>query len=726
MTKLKKILCGGAAVLGLGVIGAGVMTWSPLPDNPSADALSASAAGYDVEILRDEWGVPHIIGERDQDASFGLGYAHAEDDFETLQVTVAATRGVLGRYQGKDAAITDYLVSLMGVWDRIDRRYAQEVPEDVKETARAFVAGVNLYAAHNPDEMWDGLFPITEQDITAGFMFKTPFFYGFDKELLALFGDERKQQVSLDPSGTKAFHVGPSPMTERGSNAFAVAPARSGDGVTRLFINSHQPLTGPVAWYEAHMISREGMDMQGGLFPGTPVVLSGFNKHLGWANTVSEPDLADVFVLTVNPDNENQYKLDGEWVDFDVSTANLKVKLFGPFALKVKRKVLRSVHGPVVESDHGTYAVKYAGMDEINQLQQYMRLGKAGNLEEFMAAMALHRLPSINYVYADKDGQIAFIHNGQFPDRKKGWNWKQYMPGDRSDLNWDRYRPFSDVPRLINPESGFLWNSNNDPTHATDGPDDLTPDMFPAEMGLQTNMTSRAMRMEELTVDASLPMTRQRLLDIKFDTFYAQNSKAAKVHKDVLSMDWSGDERLAAAAAHLKDWDLSMEPGSRHAALGALTTLKYVTAKYTGIAAPANDVAFREAVDYLHEHYGRIDPLWGEVNRHVRGDVNVPIGGGPDILRAVYPAEIRGDGQLHNAAGDSYIALVEWDADGNQTAEIIQPYGSAIERPGSPHYADQAEMYAGRKFRKAYTDEAEIRASAKRAYDPKTVNSAEK
>ncbi|MGB0907886.1 MAG: penicillin acylase family protein [Maricaulaceae bacterium] len=719
MTKLKKILCGGVAVLGLGVMAAGVMTWSPLPDNPNAESLMASAAGYDVEILRDEWGVPHIIGARDIDASFGLGYAHAEDDFETLQVTVAATRGVLGRYQGKDAAVTDYLVSLMGIWDRIDRRYALEVPEDVKETARAFVAGVNLYAAHNPDEMWGGLFPITEQDITAGFMFKTPFFYGFDKELLALFGDERMQEVSLDPSAKDAFHVGPSPMTERGSNAFAVSPERSGDGVTRLFINSHQPLTGPVAWYEAHMISREGMDIQGGLFPGTPVVLSGFNKHLGWANTVSEPDLADVFVLTVNPDNEDQYKLDGEWVDFDVSYANIKVGLFGPFAIKVKRKVLRSVHGPVVESPHGTYAIKYAGMNELNQLQQYMTLGKATNLDEFMAAMALHKLPSINYVYADKDGQIAFVHNGQFPDRKAGWNWKQYLPGDRSDLNWDRYLPFSDVPRLINPESGFLWNANNDPTHATDGPDDLTHDMFTPEMGLQKNMTSRAMRMEELTVDGTAPMTRKRLLEIKFDTKYAKTSKAAKVQKDVLSMDWSGDERLAAAAAHLAEWDLGMEPDSRHAALGSLTTLRYVTAKYTGIEAPANDVAFREAVAYLQKHYGKIDPQWGEVNRHVRGDVNVPIGGGPDILRAVYPAEIRDDGQLHNAAGDSYIALVEWDENGNQTAEIIQPFGSAIERPDSPHYADQAKMYADRKFRKAYTDEATIRANATRAYDPK-------
>ncbi len=99
----------------LSVVGLGLWLWNPLPANPTPEELALGASEYDVEILRDSWGVPHIFGKRDADAAFGLAYAHAEDDFQTIQTTVAAVRGVLARYQGVEAAVTDYLVSLFGV-----------------------------------------------------------------------------------------------------------------------------------------------------------------------------------------------------------------------------------------------------------------------------------------------------------------------------------------------------------------------------------------------------------------------------------------------------------------------------------------------------------------------------------------------------------------------------------------------------------------------------------
>ena len=117
---IKKIVMGAAALIGVLVLAAGIYTWNPLPKNPSVEELSAAAANYEVEIIRDNWGVPHIYGKTDNDAAFGLAYAHAEDDFETIQESVAATRGVLGRYRGVDAARTDYLVELLNVWDTID------------------------------------------------------------------------------------------------------------------------------------------------------------------------------------------------------------------------------------------------------------------------------------------------------------------------------------------------------------------------------------------------------------------------------------------------------------------------------------------------------------------------------------------------------------------------------------------------------------------------------
>jgi len=703
---------------GIAILAAGALTWDPLPDNPDAGTLSRGTEAYTVEIIRDNWGVPHIYGDKDRDASFGLGYAHGEDDFNTIQETVAATRGVLARYQGKGAAVTDYLVALMGIWETLDTKYDTDVPDDVKAIARAYADGLNLYAAHNPDKTWQGLAPFTEQDVLAGFMFKTPFFYGLDSTLLELFGDERMQEIALDPSeGRQAWHAAPKSLTERGSNAMAVAPHRSGDGVTRLLINSHQPMTGPVAWYEAHMVSNEGWNMTGGLFPGTPIVLHGFNDHLGWANTVSEQDLADVYELTLNPKNKNQYKLDGEWREFEKSTATIRVKLFGPFAFKAKRAVLKSEHGPVIQAGHGTYAIRYAGMGEIRQVEQYYRLNKSDNLGEFMDAMALNALPSINYVYGDKEHNIGFIHNAQYPNRVDGWDWSKYLPGDRSDLIWQGYRPFRDVPKLFNPNSGLIFNANNAPTSATDGGDNLKKEDLPAILGLQTNQTNRSLRLMELT-DGKAPIDRARLLELKFDHSYSKNSQAGQVVKAVLAHDWSNEPEMQKAAAHLREWDFGTDTGNRHAALGALTVIKEIMEKFTHEKAPDPTDAFRFAVNYLQEHHGRIDPEWGEINRFIRGDVNLPIEGAPDVLRAIYPAEIRNDGQLHANAGDTWIALVEWAADGSMRADLVHQFGSAVLDENSPHYDDQAEMFVKGKWRRALRDRDQIKEHATRIYTP--------
>jgi len=728
MKKIIQFICAGFIIA---IIGAGVWTWSPLPNNPDAEVLSKGADKYDVNIIRDDWGVPHIYGKSDADVSFGLAYAHAEDDFETMQIAVAAARGKLARYQGKGAAVTDYLVLFMGVWDTIERRYETDVKDDVKLLAEAYATGLNLYAAQNPDATWRGLAPFTAQDVIAGFIFKTPLFYGLDGTLLELFGDERGQEIALDPAGGRqSFHIGAKTMAERGSNAIAISRERSGDNTARLLINSHQPMNGPVAWYEAHIISEQGeigktINMTGATFPGVPLMLQGFSDNLGWGNTVSEQDLADVYVLTRNPKNKNQYLLDGEWLDFAASTARIEVKLFGPFVFKANRKVLRSKHGSVVEAKHGIYAVRYAGMDEIGQLEQYYRLNQAQDFDGFMAAMALNTLPSINYIYADKDGNVGFIHNAQYPNRIEasngGWDWSKYLPGDRSDLIWQGYRPFKDVPKLINPSSGLVYNSNNAPSSATDGPDNLKLSDFPKSQGLQSNQTNRSLRMIEMT-DGTTLVDKDRLLALKFDNKYADNSRANAVIAEILALDWSGDPKMLEAVEHLRTWDRRTDVENRHAALGVLTVLADITAKFTRIPAPEPQIAFRSAVDYLVQHYGRIDPTWGEVNRLKRGKIDIPIDGAPDIMRAIYPAGFGVDGTLTAVAGDTWIALAEWGSDGSFNADVIHQFGSASTVPTSPHYADQVEMFATHKWRKALRDKAEIKNHATREYTPTDAN----
>ena len=717
MTLRRGLKWGGIALL-LVVLAAAAFLWDPLPDNPAPEVLAADAAKYDAEIIRDTYGVPHIYGRRDADVTFGMAYAHAEDDFRTIQESIATTRGLLARYKGMDGAPTDYIVALLGVWDTVDAKYDSEVTPEVKAIVDAYAAGLNLYAAENPDEIMPGLAPFTGRDVVAGSLFRTPFFFGLDRTLLALFDDERMVELALDPgTGETAWMVTDRRAPPRGSNAFAVSPERSGDATTRLIINSHQPMEGPVAWWEAHMISEEGLDIQGGTFPGSPTILHGFNRDLGWANTVSAPDLIDVYKLTINPDNEYQYLLDGDWRDFEVSKAQIRVGLLGPFAFTSKREVLRSEHGPVIRSAQGSFAIRFAGMGELRQTEQRLKLSKATNWEEFNAAMAMHALPSINYIYADKDGTIAFIHNGQYPDRAHGWDWTKDMPGDRSDLIWRSYLPYDQVPLLLNPQSGFVYNANNQPFDATDGPDNLRAEDFPATMGLQTDQTNRSLRIMELT-DGTSAIDRAALLALKFDTGYADGSQADTVISAVLAHDWSAEPEMAQALDHLAQWDRQMDKDSRHAALGGLTVIHAITERFTKIPAPTPQDAFRQAVTYLNTHYGRIDPKWGEINRLVRGDLSLPVSGASDTLRAIYPKEIRDDGKLHASAGDTWIAMVEWDQTGQQSASVIHQFGNATLDQTSPHYADQAELFAAEEWRTALFDRADIEAAATQRYRP--------
>ena len=715
---LRYLKVGLAALAGLVALTLAVILVRGAMDAPAAvdpAPILAKAASYDAEIKRDEYGIPHISGPRDADVAFGLGFAHSEDDFSTIQNVAIATRGTLAASQGKKAAITDYLVRLMGVWDAVNANYAK-LPADVRKVLEGYAEGVNFYAVKHPDEVEPGFLPFTGKDVAAGFVFKTPFFYGLDKTLIAVFeGRIGGKSKELSKQEKDAFLPGAATLPI-GSNGVAVAPSRSDDGVTRLLVNSHQPYAGPVAWYEAELDSGEGWHVSGGFFPGSPFMLHGHNENLGWANTVNEPDLVDIYRLTINPDNENQYLLDGKWRDFEKETAEIKVDLWGPFWWTVERDVLRSEHGPVLKTPNGYFAVRFAGMGEYRQVEQYYRLDKAKTLDQFLDALRLQALPSINYVYADRDGNIAYIYNGQFPERKPGFDWKGVLPGDRSDLIWHSYVPFDKIPKYINPESGVLFNANNTPFRATTPSSDLDPSAFPDWMGIQTDMTNRAYRMEE-TFGSDPQITREEFRTYKFDVTYSEKSEMAKLLKQVLSVDPGDDSDLAEAQDILRRWDMRATKDSRGAALAILMAEPVVHARIVKEPVPDPMDTLHDAIKRLKEHFGRLDPEWGEVNRIIRGNVDLPVAGGPDLLRAIYAKKLD-DGRLKAVGGDTLFMFVEWDKDGKVSSRNVSQFGSAMTRPSSPHYADQTPLYASEEMRPELFTDAELEGHVQEAYRP--------
>jgi penicillin amidase/acyl-homoserine-lactone acylase len=673
---------------------------APLVEHRSA--ILEKAKAYDVEILRDTWGVPHLFGKRDVDAVYGLAWAHAEDDFRTIEDILTATRGKLARAKGADAAPTDYFINLLEVWRTVDAGWP-EIPADVRAIADAYADGINHYAATHPGEVdvpW--LYPVRGQDVVAGVVFKAPLFYGLDGALKELFREERVREVALVR-----------PEQPKGSNAMAVSKTRSDDETTRLFINSHQPWAGPVTWYEAHLVSEEGLDVAGGTFPGAPVILHGFNRHVGWAFTVNKPDLYDIFVLEMNPDDEDQYKHDGKWLDLDKRMAKLEVNIFG-FVITVEREVLASVHGPVVRRPHGVYAIRYAGMGEHRLLEQLFRMNKATTFDDWREAMRMQALPSFNAVFADKEGHVAYFYNAKLPRRPEGVDSKLYLPGDDPRLVWTDHYRFDEIPQVIDPPSGVVFNSNNHPFLATTGDANLKREDYPPSV--ESRMTNRALRAHALFSEDEGPISKQRLVAIKHDKQYEPESMFGRARDEIVRLKLD-DPELQEAQRMLSRWDLTAGRDDRLAPLGILTGLTYYTAYYDPAYEPDVEASFRDAVKLLKKHFGRLDPTWGEVNRLRRGDLDLPLGGGPDTLRAV-AGEIADDGRYVGTVGDSLIILVEWGPDGGVRAESVHQYGSSTLHEEDPHFGDQAELFAVERYKDVWLDRADIEANLERRYRP--------
>ena len=715
---MKKWLLGTVGLLGLGIIGAAVYLKTPAPVSFDAQAAKTAAAGYDARIIRDGYGVPHIFGKTDADASFGFGYAHAEDDWDTIQDVIIGARGMTSQFKGKASAPQDFLFDLFKIENTVDTQIGSISPQ-ARATVKAYAAALNLWGAQNPDRVAKGVLPVSEMDVHQGLTWGSPFFYRLDETLAELFTAETKPDVS--PWAQTSSLKLPSLETAanlRGSNAFAVAPARSDDDHTRLIVNSHQPLTGPYAWYEAHMVSEAGLNITGGTFPGVPIIPQGVTPNLGWTHTVNRPDLADIYALEVdNPKKPKQYKLDGQWRDFEVSTSKFRVKLFGPFSLPITRDMLWSEHGPVISTETGHYAVRFAGLGTMGLLEQWYRMGKAQNMEEWRKALEINGVLSFNIVYGDKDGNIGHVYNARMPRRIEGPDWGKVLPGDKSELIWTDFRPPTDLPQIWNPDCGWVFSANANPFELTDPACDLTREDYSETFGIEDRVTNRSRRaVALLSPDASI--TRDELIAYRADTKYDPQSNLMQLIVELVSQDYDA-EILNQAKEVLRNWDGDASFDSRGAALAIITGTR---AKGYEIRAKEMDPveALRETAQDLMDRFGRLDPEWGQVSRMQRGSVDVPLEGGPDVLRAVYADRdgVAKSGTMNAFAGDSHIMLADWDAEGNLILDSIHNYGAATLDETSPHYADQAELFARGGFKRMPVTLEAVLAAAKRDYRP--------
>jgi len=676
----------------------------------SAEAI-AQVVPENVTIIRDHYGVPHIYGATDADVAYGLAWANAEDDFANMQLNMLMARARSGEVRGKEGAGIDYAIQLLEVRKLINERYAAEVSDPFKRVLEGYVQGINTYAAMHPKEVLrKGVFPVDPIDVLCGYTMSLVLMQGAAWDFQSIIAG-------------RAGEAGP--FSQRGSNGFAMNSKRTADGQTYFISNSHQPLDGPTAWYEAHLVSGEGQNCLGALFPGGVSIFVGATPDIAWGHTVNQPDLTDVYELVTRGKGRSlEYRLDGNWAPLEQGMARMRVKL-GPVRIGVRKETFKSAHGPVIKAKTGGYyALRFPAIMTIGAAEQWHAMNKARNYSEFREVLEMRGLPSLNIIYADRQDTIMYISNALFPVRKPGYDWRGVLPGDTSAVIWTEFHPLTSNVQVLQPPSGYVFNTNNSPFNCTgpaDNPNLALHDTLIREYYWENN---RSLRFQELMRGRGM-VSFDELLEMKYDLQYPDSFYIHYVSNPKLTgeLDRELYPDIADEIALLANWDRRGTAESVGAGFFLITLQDFTKRIYERHELferheiPDEDfvASFRHAKRYLQKHFGTTRVPLGELQRHVRGDRDWPIEGLPDQLAALHSKPWK-NGRLRSFSGESYIQHVRFQSDGMYISSV-QPYG-ASSKADSPHYADQVELYLSRKTKEMSLDRKWVEEHATRTYHP--------
>ncbi len=666
-------------------------------------SLFAQFQSEKIDIVRDKYGVPHIFAKTDPEVAYGLAWAQAEDDFTTIQQSLLAGKGMLAAYQGKKGATIDYIVHLLRIPELVEEKYESDLSSDFKKLLEGYCAGLNAYAKKHPREiLLRKAFPVTPKDMIQYSVLQLCVLSGADKALQNIFG-------------------GKIPLVEnyktQGSNAFAFNSRKTTDGDVYLDINAHQPLEGPVAFYEAHLCSEEGWNILGANFPGAPCILHGANEYLGWAHTVNDPDKLDVYQLEINPSNKLQYKFDGQWETLEERKAPLKVKM-SPIRIGIKKKAYWSKYGPTIITDRGTFSIRMPAQMDIRGLEQWYRFNKAKNFTEFKTALNMLAIPGYNIVYADRYDTIYYISNGRIPVRDPKFQWKKTLPGNTSATLWTQLHPVADLPQVLQPASGFVYNTNHSPFHSTEGPEN--PVNKDLTMGYETLENNRSLRIAEL-IAAYPKVSYEDFKKIKFDRQFPAQFAFPPNIDSLFMLQQQNYPAIADMITNLQQWD---KRGNTESIGGATFLLAYHIINKTVYNKQRNAIlTTAQAVDVLTavkndmmEHFGRTNLQLGDIQKLVRGDKEIPLPGLPDLLAPMYSVPYK-NGLWKGTQGDAFVELVRFTKNG-PIIETMNTYGTSA-RKDSPHYTDQMEMYTHQQTKPMTLNKEEVYKNAERVYHPK-------
>jgi acyl-homoserine-lactone acylase len=656
-----------------------------------------------TEIAWDTWGVPHITANTVEELFFAQGWAQMHNHANLILELYGSSRGKGAEYWGQEKLQNDILIHTLG-FDELADEWGENQDPEQKIINKAFIDGMNAYAKAHPealDEKNKVVLPLTAKDANMHAMYVvfTRFIGGNDLG--------RVQQ-----------------WPDLGSNAYAISPKRSASGNAMLVQNPHLPWWKEFLFFESHL-NLNGKNMYGSTLIGYPGIAIGFNKNLGWSHTNNTIDNADTYELELN---DGGYLLDGKRKEFEVSSKIIKIKQEDRTLVDKEITIMKTVHGPVVNKTKGkALAIRMAGMDRPNMTLQWWRMINSSNFNEFESALKMAQLPYFNVMYADKQGEIFYLFNGLVPKRSSGdWDyWNRIIPGGKSEDVWTEVHDYADLPKIKNPEVGWLQNANDPPWTSTIpvsiDPKDYPSYMAPKSMSFRPQRAARMLIEDEsITFDELVAYklsTRlefaDRILDDLFAAVDASESKKAKEAKKVLE-NWDREANADSKGMLLfYSWARKFNVG-RSANYTEPWSMDSPNTTPDGIADADRAVQLLEqtAIE-VETKFGSLDPNWGDYYRINYNGKNLPangVDGYMGVFRVAWPGG-SDDKNMFVGGGDSWVGVIEFGD--TVKAKVLLSYGNSTQKD-SPHNGDQLELFSKKELRDAWFTKSEVESNTAR------------
>jgi acyl-homoserine-lactone acylase len=719
------------------VIAATLLSAAPLrSQNP--DQARWEREAQNVTITRDDWGIPHIRGKTDADAVFGLVYAQAEDDFNRVETNFINAMGRLAEAEGESEIYRDLRMKLFISPDTLRAQYAAS-PDWLKKLMDAWADGLNFYLAKHPNvkprvithfEPWMAL-SFSEGSI-GGDIERVNL-----NQLAAFYGNQPREDQSRDLDEDHAMAREPG-----GSNGIAIGPSNTVGHHSLLLINPH---TSFFFRAEVQVHSDEGLNAYGAVTWGQFFVYQGFNDRIGWMHTSSGVDAIDEYLETIVKKGEQlSYKYGKEERPVTVSTITVPYKTASGMVTKTFT-VYCTQHGPIIREQNGKWVAIRLMNEPLKALTQSYSRTKARDYKSFKQIMDLHTNSSNNTIYADADGNIAYFHGNFIPRRDPRFDWTKPVDGSDTATEWHGLLSVDQTPHLLNPASGWLYNSNNWPWSAA-GPSSPKRSDYPAYVETGREESARgyhAIRVLSNRKDFTIERLRAAAYDSYLPAFEKLIPSLLAAYDQLPATD-PLKPKLTDQIAALRTWDLRWAVNSVPTSLAVfwaeeLTRRVGAEARRAGTssddyivdrATSAERVqALAAASDKLAADFGSWKTPWGNINRFQRltGDIvqpfndaepSIPVGFTSSRWGSLASFGARpypGTKKWYGTSGNSFVAVIEF---GDSIRAIAVTAGGESGHPASKHFNDEAERYATGNLRTVYFYPSQLAGHTERTYYP--------